>query len=420
MPKLLLTCPLWRAPDGDTCEDWFQLFEYHPFQMASWFTYYCCIIAECDHHLAWLLCPDQTMLPDAHSLRQNSWTTLFAMLHCNIRSCCSARSSMASRLAARVHVISFSRPDAQKVLERPLFMMRRRRNVIPADGFRSRNALLRPIHGRVKTTLPFYMMHTGQGFDVPLGLLVLQRVKGRYQKKLQLKKVASCGPIWFLHDWNNREVQSIPKKIYKVSVSSFHILRSPPILAGRRKDKMQTETLEIFFGMDCTFFMLDGSPVSQRGDISHLLTVSDNLCLSIKTGTTKYLSNFSHMWIIMQTFLVSSTKLHLFYACIVNPKFGLGELITYLHLAFLHIRRFQILCVRRIVSLIVFLIVLNIQQTYYINVFWWRPLLSNTEAHNSSNYIPGRGLPYMTSTVGGGGVVPKKQMKGTKSADLWQ
>ena len=157
--------------------------------------------------------------------------------------------------------------------------------------------------------------------------------------------------------------------------------------------------------------MLDGSPVSQRGDISHLLTVSDNLCLSIKTGTTKYLSNFSHMWIIMQTFLVSSTKLHLFYACIVNLKFGLGELITYLHLAFLHIRRFQILCVRRIVSLIVFLIVLNIQQTYCINVFWWRPLLSNTEAHNSPNYIPGRGFHIWRPQWVGEGLSPKSRRK---------
>ena len=30
MSKLLQTCPVWRAPDGDTREDWFQLFDCFP------------------------------------------------------------------------------------------------------------------------------------------------------------------------------------------------------------------------------------------------------------------------------------------------------------------------------------------------------------------------------------------------------
>ena len=35
MPKLLQTCPLWRALDGDTSEDWFQLLECLLFPLTS-------------------------------------------------------------------------------------------------------------------------------------------------------------------------------------------------------------------------------------------------------------------------------------------------------------------------------------------------------------------------------------------------
>ena len=41
--------------------------------------------------------------------------------------------------------------------------------------------------------------------------------------------------------------------------------------------------------------------------------------------------------------------------------------------------------------------------------------------HSASHPLPSnaRGLPYMTSAVGGGSGVPKKQTKGTKSVDLF-
>ena len=58
--------------------------------------------------------------------------------------------------------------------------------------------------------------------------------------------------------------------------------------------------------------------------------------------------------------------------------------------------------------------------TYYLqNVC---PFSVNLRPQRSfmSRFIIIRGLPYMTSAVGGGRGVPKKQKKGTKSADLWQ
>ena len=36
MTTLLHTYPLWRAPDGDTKENWFQLFEFMPFGNPRW------------------------------------------------------------------------------------------------------------------------------------------------------------------------------------------------------------------------------------------------------------------------------------------------------------------------------------------------------------------------------------------------
>ena len=58
--------------------------------------------------------------------------------------------------------------------------------------------------------------------------------------------------------------------------------------------------------------------------------------------------------------------------------------------------------------------------TYYLqNVC---PFSVNLRPQRSfmSRFIIIRGLPYMTSAVGGGRGVPKKQKKGTKSAELWQ
>ena len=48
----------------------------------------------------------------------------------------------------------------------------------------------------------------------------------------------------------------------------------------------------------------------------------------------------------------------------------------------------------------------------YMNEF------NDEKAPRTPGYCSFRGLPYMTSAVGGGRGVPKKQTKGTKSADL--